>query len=373
MPSLPTPPWELDTQPPDLALLVVLAEEFAALAAHHGKHWFARPNPTYGGSDYFWIEPASGYRCVASFSGRMSPEEAVQLANRLLGFQPATLINVGIAAGLHADVKIGDVIVPDLVVAYDKTTKVRARLDADGRELAETWTFERRADAFRATHALVEAAKHLAFAQPDALERWREQGRKEFRALSTRSATTQAAITDLLGRRTPVLCAEPDLHIATLASGHAVVASDAFAKWVREGNGDIKALEMEAAGMLLAAEKRVEGPSTLVIRGISDHSAVDKAKTEAIEAGALRGLAMHNALGVLELLMHSHAFTRMGPGPRARALAKPRESAALELWREKLAFLLAHEPLAIDPAAKFKLRADIEEARANIRALGGES
>lgn len=372
---MPAPPWDLDTAPPDIAVLVVLAEEFACLAARYGTIWFPRPNPTYGGSDYFWIDPASGYRCVAGFSGRMSPEEAVQLANRLLAHRPATLVNVGIAAGLHGDVKIGDVVVPDLVVAYDKTTKVRPRLAADGSELADEWTFERRADGFRATHALVEAAKNLAFAHHDAFERWREQGRADFRTISTRSPTTQAAITELLGRRNPVVCAEPELHVATLASGHAVVASEAFAKWVREGNADIKALEMEAAGMLLAAEKRVGGPSTLVIRGISDHSAVDKAKTEAIEAGALRGLAMRNALGVFELLMATNAFTRVGAGGRAPegAPAKPRESAALELWREKLDFLLAHEPLAVDPAAKFKLRKDIEEARAHIRALGGES
>jgi hypothetical protein len=34
------------------------------------------------------------------------------------------------------------------------------------------------------------------------------------------------------------LCAAPDLHIATLASGHAVVAADAFAKWMREAMHD---------------------------------------------------------------------------------------------------------------------------------------
>lgn len=103
------------------------------------------------------------------------------------------------------------------------------------------------------------------------------------------------------------------MHVETLASGHAVVASEAFSRWVRAGNGDIKALEMEAAGMLLAAEKRVEGPSTLVIRGISDHVEVAKAQTEAIEAGALRRLAMRNALGVFELLMEIQAFERVSP------------------------------------------------------------
>ena len=139
---MPPPPWDLDAEPPDIAVLVVLAEEFATLAERYGSRWFARPNQTYGGSDYFWIE--LGYRCVASFAGRMSPEEAVHVTNRLLAHRPATIVNLGIAAALHADIKIGDVVVPDLVVAYDKTTKVRPVLGADGRELADDWLFERR-------------------------------------------------------------------------------------------------------------------------------------------------------------------------------------------------------------------------------------
>lgn len=149
------PPWDLDAWPPDIAVLIVLAEEFDALAERYGAHWHARRNAKFGGYDYFWLAEPSGYRCVASFGGRMSPEEAVQLANRLLGaHEVATIVNLGIAAGLHADIKIGDVVVPDLVVAYDKTSKVVGKRGPHGRELPDEWQFERRSDGFRATHAL---------------------------------------------------------------------------------------------------------------------------------------------------------------------------------------------------------------------------
>lgn len=57
------------------------------------------------------------------------------------------------------------------------------------------------------------------------------------------------------------------------------------------------------------------------------------------------------------------ALTR-GPGtaPPGRALS---------LWREKLAFLEEQEPLAVDPAQKFSLRKQVDEAREKIRELGG--
>lgn len=106
----------------------------------------------------------------------------------------------------------------------------------------------------------------------------------------------------------------PEVSVETIASGHTVAAAPAFAAWVRSTNADIKALEMEAAGMLLAVEKRVEQIDRLVIRGISDHSAVAKEETEAIEAGALRGLAMRNAWRLFESLLELGWLRRSSGG-----------------------------------------------------------
>jgi hypothetical protein len=46
-------------------------------------------------------------------------------------------------------------------------------------------------------------------------------------------------------------------------------------------------------------------------------------------------------------------------------------SKAIGVWREKLEFLLAHEPLATSPDQKFALKKQIEEAEQRIRELGG--
>jgi len=51
-----------------------------------------------------------------------------------------------------------------------------------------------------------------------------------------------------------------------------------------------------------------------------------------------------------------------GRGPQSRALA---------LWTEKLAFLEEQEALAVDPAQKFSLKKQIEEAREKVREQGG--
>jgi hypothetical protein len=51
----------------------------------------------------------------------------------------------------------------------------------------------------------------------------------------------------------------------------------------------------------------------------------------------------------------------------------PRPSAALDRWREKLAYLLSEEAVTVDPDQKFRLRHLIDEARAKIREHEGES
>jgi hypothetical protein len=50
---------------------------------------------------------------------------------------------------------------------------------------------------------------------------------------------------------------------------------------------------------------------------------------------------------------------------------RPTTSAALQLWREKLDYLQIQEATIADPAQKFALKKQIEEAREKIRELGG--
>lgn len=290
------PPWDL-TQPPDVAVQVALQEEFRELGRALGTAWHPKKNEEYGGNDYYWIDPDTGYRCVAASSGRMGPDEAVRLAERLLRFYPAIIVNVGIAASLHADARIGDVVVPDMVFAYDKTGKAITVKEGAG----ETWRWERRGDAFRAKHSLVEAARELETAHADRHTAWQDEGAREYALI--RGANLEAIQAIEAVRQLKVLRTRPEVRVVYLASGNFVGASAAFATWLREANADVKALEMEAAGMLLAAEKRENSTPALIIRGISDHVDVPKARTDEIAEGAFRGLAMRNAVRLLRTLM----------------------------------------------------------------------
>jgi hypothetical protein len=50
---------------------------------------------------------------------------------------------------------------------------------------------------------------------------------------------------------------------------------------------------------------------------------------------------------------------------------RPRNSAALELWHEKLEYLQQQEAIVADPATKFALKKQIEEIQDKINELGG--
>jgi hypothetical protein len=93
------PPWDFHVQPPDIALFIALGEEFRELGRSLSEGWYVHANATYGGYDYLWLDPISGYGCAATFAGRMGTEEATHYTNRLLMWQPAAIVNIGIAGG----------------------------------------------------------------------------------------------------------------------------------------------------------------------------------------------------------------------------------------------------------------------------------
>lgn len=169
------PPWDIDKLPPDIAFAVALPEEFRAITALTGQ-WYSARNKTYAGYDYFWHDKRSGYRCVATYSGRMGPSTATHITNRLLEYRPEVVVNVGIAGSLHPDVRIGDVVVPDTVFAYTESGKAIDAKTQGASSPAEGWEWVRRGDAFRTSHRLVEEARHLATAHGEIHDSWSEAG-----------------------------------------------------------------------------------------------------------------------------------------------------------------------------------------------------
>ncbi len=62
---------------------------------------------------------------------------------------------------------------------------------------------------------------------------------------------------------------------------------------------------------------------------------------------------------------------RENPAPSTNATFPGKESSAIAVWREKLEFLQAQEPLAVGAEQKFALKKQIEEAEQKIIELGG--
>lgn len=297
---VPSPPWD-PGQRPDVAILVALPEEFRSLEAGYAKQWVSRRNPDHPGSDFLFLGPG-GYRCVATIMPRMGPTVASQTSMRLLAWRPAVIINVGIAGGFKDDLRIGDVIVPRQIDAYDETGKVKA----------DRW--ERRGSDYRPSAELLADVQELEFTAPEVLARWLSAGATQLAEL--REGADQARVDALLERA--LLRERPALSTNHLASGSFVVASKRFAEFIRATNADIHAGEMEAAGMMAAAEYRSDHVRTLVVRGISDHVDADKSELDAIGDGSLRRLAMDNAWRLVCALME------LGVLPRAEQMATPR-------------------------------------------------
>jgi nucleoside phosphorylase len=136
--------------------------------------------------------------------------------------------------------------------------------------------------------------------------------------------------------------------------------------------------EMEATGLYVSAvTAKVDW---IVVKAICDWGH-DKSRPE---KDAWQALAAKNAVRVLKAAIElGNPFADDEPSSAGKANGvlptPPRSSApapaspALSILKEKLEFLQAEEAIAVDPAAKFKIRKDIEEAKAKIREYGGEA
>lgn len=270
--------------PCDLLFLIALSEEFEQLFERF-PDMEAVPDPRHGHSDFAFDIPGpiGQRRVVARLVGGMGVEDAQLAADRALErWNPRMVVNIGIAASLHDDVKLGDVVVANQVDAWDANLKAVP----DG---GKRYAFQHRGAVFHGRHALIQAVERYRFEYRAAYLAWASRGKQR---LIDSAPPEDLAMLTLQG----ALGAKPDLHLRHLASGSVVGAAEAFAKFLKLRDASLGALEMEAAGMVRAAEKRQDAVPWLVVRGISDLGDERKSKLDATGGGALRSIAMVNAL-----------------------------------------------------------------------------
>lgn len=286
--------------PADVAILIALREEWDVFWPIAGKPRGVKDPDS--GRYLFRFEVVSEvgrpYRCVALCMGDMGPGQATDASHVLLQGKPRTVVNLGIAAAIHDDLELCDVVVADQVDDYFATAKAAAR----GKE---EYSFELRGSVYKASYSLVQDVDSLQYAHPEAFEAWHS-------ACSV--AMTEHAEKIARAMSSEQIREHPGLARAHLASGPVLAAAASFSRWVRTRDGLLKALEMESAGMMLAAHQRSDPTSTLVLRGISDFGDERKAKTERKSGGAFRYLAMFNATRLLWAMLGRGLLRRHEPG-----------------------------------------------------------
>jgi nucleoside phosphorylase len=282
----------------ELLLLVALSEEFEELFQLFPE-MKAIPDPEHGGSDFMFS--VQGENCqinvVARLVGSMGISEAQLAADRALTrWKPKVIINIGIAASLHNDLKLADVLIADQVDAYDANLKAVPSGDS-------SWDLEHRGSVFHGEHSLLQFVKQFQFTHRSSYESWR---------LNSMSLQPQLIPQNdaIAFKNAKVLADSPSLHIGHLGSGSIVGAASGFANFLKSRDATLRALEMEAGGIARAAVKRTQPISWLVIRGISDLGDETKARFDSAGDGGLRTLAMRNATNLMLALLEGGLLSK---------------------------------------------------------------
>jgi nucleoside phosphorylase len=286
----------------DLALLIALPEEFRVLIQALGTDYQHVLDASDGSHTYYFQRPAAQhpqpYRCAAKLVGAMGSLNTGLAAQHLLErLNPATLVMLGIAGGLSADLSLGDVVVATQADDYLAQAKAVHSAGEQG------FTYERSGEVYRSSTELVRAAQNLEFAYPSQFAHWSAE------AAAARDRLVPATAQGEL-QQAGLLRAQARFETGHIACGSTVGATPGFTNWLKLRDRKYLALEMEVVGMLAAVYERVEQRRTLVLRGISDFADERKAQLDRVQGGALRTLAMHNAVQLLWALLEAGLLAR---------------------------------------------------------------
>lgn len=277
-------------RPVDIGIVIALREEFRVFREFFGADAMVPERDAELG-EYVYVLDLRGYRCVVAHMGEMGGEAAALRTDRLAERRrPKLLANIGIAGGIHPDLHVGDVVVATQIDSYMESVRAEATAEAGGFQLVHGGA------AYRADFNLVEPLRQFEFSHPSAYTRWRTRC-----SSSLREAIEPSTLSPLLANG--VLRETPEFADCHLASGPAVAAAEAFAKWVRGRDRNLKAIEMESGGVARAGAQRVAPIPVLALRGISDGANHDKSAYDSIGKGVLRRHAMHNALSLFSALL----------------------------------------------------------------------
>lgn len=269
-----------------LGIIIALKEEFRVFSDMVGPIKAIEDSDTHETYYTFSVPGPDGRRTsgVVLLIGDMGPERATLSGERLIRrWNPSVIANIGIAAGIHDDVLLGDIIVArqvDNYVSFAKAVK--------GEEKG-TFALEFSGDPFKSDATLLKRVINLEFAHAEQFASWQSVGHDAIQKIANENSAVAKLVSENLSRETPIVCE------GNLASGPIVGAAKEFIEWLHDRDRQFKGLEMEAAGVALSAHHDPGRVRTLFIRGVSDFGDARKKKLDAVGKGAFRTLAMTNA------------------------------------------------------------------------------
>jgi nucleoside phosphorylase len=288
-----TSPMHPTTSLCDVAVLIAKKDEFRAFLAILGEYRADNDLIT-GKSSYRFDFPGSNgmpLSLTARLIGGMGNERSSLWAHKLdADLHPRVLVSMGIAGGIHDDVRLGDVVVANQVDSYLADAKAVPAASPD------EYDFGLAGDPFKTDIYFTNAAQNIEFANATVFRKWQGDCVSVYdQALASNK--------DLLIDR-DLLRLEPRLEEGHIASGPVVGAATAFTAWLkRKRDRSYLALEMESAGAALAVHESASKTRHLVIRGISDFADERKKQLDGIGLGGIRSLAMQNATRLLLALL----------------------------------------------------------------------
>jgi len=284
----------------DFGIVIALKEEFREFASFLNLQMISVID--HDTDDIFYefeeagISGKCSYTCVAVLIAGMGPSKASIRTERLLAkYAPKTVINVGISAGIHKDIQVGDVVIAQQVDGYIESSKA---ITSDSNQ---HFQFELSGDVFHTSRQLMLTISNFEFTKPAQFDCWRQSTSNNLTSLvpdQVRSTLVASGTLSEMSR----------LHEAHIASGPVVGASSHFTEWLLARDRKYQALDMESVGFMDSATSRKNPPNTLVIRGISDYGDDRKPTLDNIQGGVLRKLAMQNALSFLWTLLKAETL-----------------------------------------------------------------
>jgi len=121
----------ISQDPVDLGIVIALQEEFRELLTLSGPYTQHKEE----GITAYRFNRGS-YRIVAAFVGDMGQSQATRVTERMIStWHPESIVVMGIAAGVHDDLRVGDVYIPPQAVEYLQDPRAVAATRTEIQEL----------------------------------------------------------------------------------------------------------------------------------------------------------------------------------------------------------------------------------------------